>query len=123
MNEKKAVEIIRRFIEKQFPKECPNCHRRFMTLKEFVQETTHVGNPVSYDADLGEWQPEKPLGTYSYSNCPCGNTLIISSDKMGLFMMWRLLYWARGEIRKRGISPEDLLVHIREKIDEQVLGE
>jgi len=122
MNEDKVVKIIRHFIEKQFPKECSCCKRRFMTLKEYLQVTTHLGKPISYDADLGEWQPKKPLGTHSFSNCPCGNTLTIGSDGMGVFTMLQLLLWARGETRKRGISTRDLLAHVREKIDKQVLA-
>lgn len=123
MNENTVVEILRSFIDKQFPKVCPNCDRRFSTLKEYLQETTHLGKPISYDADMGEWQPEKPLGTLSFSNCPCGNTLVISSEGMGLITMWRLLIWAKRETRIRGISTEDLLAHIREKIDKQALHE
>ncbi len=123
MNEVEVVQIIRSFIEEQFPKKCPNCNRVFTSLKEYVLETSHVGKPVSFDADMGEWKPEKPMGTHSYANCPCGNTLIISSDNMNLRTMWRLLFWAKCECWRRGISTQDLLDHLREKIDKQVLSE
>ena len=123
MKENTVVKIVREFVEKQFPKECPHCNRRFSTLKEYIQETSHIGKPISYDADMNEWTPEIPIGTLSYANCLCGNTLIISSEGMGLIKMWRLLNWAKKETRKRGIKPEDLLDHIRERIDKQVLEE
>ena len=123
MNEMEVVQIVRNYIEKQFPKKCQNCKREFRTLKEYLQETSHIGKPVSFDADFGEWKPEKPIGTHSYANCPCGNTLVISSDNMSLRTMWRLLFWAKCESWRRGISTQDLLAQIREKIDKQVLSE
>ena len=123
MNEMEVVQIVRSHIERQFPKKCQNCNREFRTLKEYLQVTTHVGKPVSIDADIGEWKPEKPIGTHSYANCPCGNTLIISSDKMRIRTMWRLLFWAKCESWRRGTSTQDLLAHIREEIDKQVLAE
>jgi hypothetical protein len=123
MNEVEVVQIIRDYIETQFPKKCSNCNRIFGTLREYVKETTHAGKPVSFDADIGEWKPERPLGTHSYANCPCGNTLIISSDNMSLRTMWRLLFWAKCESWRRGISTQELLEHIRKQIDDQVLGE
>jgi hypothetical protein len=123
MNEFTVIQIVRGYIEEQFPKKCPNCNRVFRTLKDYVRETTHKGKPVSYDADIGEWKPDNPLGTHSYANCPCGNTLIISSEKMKVKTMWRLLFWAKCESWRRGISTQDLLVDIREKIDKQVLNE
>ena len=123
MNEDDVVKIIRSFIEKQFPKVCSNCDRRFGTLKEYLQETTNLGKPISYDASMGKWQPEKPIGTLSYAKCPCENTLVIGSKGIGMITMWRLLLFARQETRRRGISTEDLLAHIRDKIDKQALSE
>lgn len=123
MNEDTAAKIIRRLIDRQFPKVCSNCDRHFSTLKEYLQETTHLGKPVSYDADMGKLQPEKPMGTLSYAKCPCGNTLVIGSNGIGMITMWRLLLFARQETRRRGISTGDLLDHLRDKIDRQVLSE
>ena len=123
MNEITVIQIVRNYIEEQFPKKCTNCNRTYKTLKDYLQETTHKGKPVSFDADLAEWKPSNPLGTHSYANCPCGNTLIISSDKMRLITMWRLLFWAKCESWRRGISIQDLLDDVRKKIDRQVLSE
>ena len=122
MNENKVVETIKAHIEKQFPKECPNCNYLYKSLKEYLLLTDHIGNPISYDADLNDWEPEKPIGTYSFSNCRCGNTLSLNSDKMKLTTMLGLLIWAKYETCKRGISTHDLLAQIREKIDKQVLS-
>jgi hypothetical protein len=99
------------------------CEHRFLTLKDYLEYTTHLGKPVSYDAEKGDWQPHEPLGTLSYANCRCGTTLTISSHGMGLFTMWRLLLWARKESWSRKMSVSDLLDDLRQKIDQQVLRE
>ena len=114
---------MRAHIETKFPKSCSKCGRTFASLKEYLQTTTHVGSPVSYDADLKSWRPFKPVGTLSFANCKCGTTLAISSDGMGLVVMWRLLRWARKESTARNISVGELLDGVREKIDRQVLGQ
>jgi hypothetical protein len=123
LGEDQVITIVRNHIEQQFPIECSMCGHLFGSLKEYLGYTTHVGKPVSYDADAGDWQPREPLGTLSYANCRCGTTLIISSRGMGLTTMWRLLLWARTESWRRKISVTDLLDDLRKKIDREVLGE
>lgn len=121
MNENDVVEILRDFISKKFPKDCPNCGKHYHSLAEYLRTTTHVGKPVSYDADQDNWLPKKPLGTLSLSNCSCGSTLAIDSKGMGLITMWRLLNWARTETKARGITTSELLEELRNKIDKGVL--
>jgi len=123
LNEHEVVAVVRAHIETKFPKICSKCGRTFASLKEYLQTTTHVGNPISYDADLKNWRPFKPVGTLSFANCTCGTTLAISSDGMGVIVMWRLLRWAKRESATRSISVGQLLDGVREKIDRQVLGQ
>ena len=104
MNEHDVVAVVRAHIETKFPKVCTKCGRTFASLKEYLQGTTHVGNPVSYDADMKNWNPFKPVGTLSFANCPCGTTLAVCSDGMGVIVMCRLLRWARRESDRRNIS-------------------
>ena len=122
MNEHDVVAVVRAHIETKFPKVCSKCGQTFASLKEYLQRTTHVGDPVSYDAELKKWRPWKPVGTLSFANCPCGTTLAISSDGMGVMVMWRLLRWARIESARRKISVRQLLDEVRKEIDRQVLG-
>ena len=122
MNEHDVVAVVRAHIETKFPKVCTKCGRTFASLKEYLQCTTHVGSPISYDADMKNWRPWKPVGTLSFANCPCGTTLAVSSDGMGVIVMWRLLRWARRESARRNISVGELLDGVRQKIDRQVLG-
>src|SRR5207249_551386 len=120
MNEDEVVEIVRSYIEGLFPRDCPQCGLRFGSLREYLQLTTHVGSPISYDAARQEI-PSEPLGTISLANCPCGTTLAITSKSMPAAQMVELLKWARQETTKRSIGIRDLLDHIRERIDQQVL--
>ena len=122
MDEHDVVAVVRAHIETKFPKVCTKCGRTFASLKEYLQSTTHVGNPVSYDAAMKNWSPLNPVGTLSFANCPCGTTLAISSDGMGVIVMWRLLRWVRRESAARNISVGKLLDDVRHKIDQQVLG-
>jgi hypothetical protein len=118
-----AIRKTRSHIEGKFPKTCPSCHKVFATLADYLLETRHVGAPVSYDAEEGDWTPTKPLGTQSMANCSCGSTLAIDSSGMSLWNLWRLMRWARRESHLRGITMEQLLTWVRAQIDEQVLGE
>ena len=123
MTEDQVINIIRTNVEQQFPKNCNTCGRRFSSLKEYLQNTVHVGNPHSYDAEIENWRPHNPLGTFSFSNCKCGNTLVLGSSRMSAVTMWRLLWWARKEKSQRKISVNELLNDLRIKIDNQALSE
>jgi hypothetical protein len=123
MTEAEVVRIMRKHLEGLFPKFCPSCKRRFATLREFVLVTHHLGSAMPYDADLGDWQPLKPLGTMTFANCPCKNTLVLSSEGMPLVQLWSLLRWARAETQRRGMTPQQLLNYLRDEICKQVLAE
>ena len=120
MTESEAVDLIKAYIESQFPKSC-KCGRHFNSLRDYLQSTTHLGSPVSYDAAQGNWLPRNPIGTISLANCACGSTIGISTYKMGLLLMWRLMRWAKRETKKRNITTSELLTHLRTQIDQRVL--
>ena len=121
MEEKDVVQLLKVFISNKFPMECSNCGICYPSLAEYLRKTIHVGKPVSYDAEMENWQPLNPIGTLSTANCPCGTTLSITSNGMNLVTMWKLLHWARKESKIRGVETSTLLESIRNKIDESVL--
>ena len=123
MTEDQVIHIIRTNVEKQFPKDCNACGYRFASLKEYLQNTVHIGKPHSYDAEAEDWKPKKPFGTFSFSDCKCGNTLVLGSSRLEVVTMWKLLWWARNETSRRKLSVNELLDEIRSKIDNQVLNE
>jgi hypothetical protein len=123
MTEDEAVAIVRRHVESHFPKTCNLCGRRFETLLEYLQNTRHVGNPVSYDAGSADMTPAEPIGTYSVARCSCGTALAVGSDGISLPTMWRLMWWARGEAKRLAITMPALLARIRDRIDRQVFAE
>jgi len=123
MTEADVIRAMREHLEGLFPKTCPNCHHTYATFREYLQLTTHQGEPVPYDALNGDWQPTQPVGTVTLANCPCGSTLALSSQGMPLIQLWRLLNWARIETRRREMSPQQLLCYLRDEICKQVLAE
>jgi hypothetical protein len=120
MDEDDVVRIVRSYIEGLFPKVCPNCGVRFSSLREYLQSTTHLESPILYDP-LDEDLPSQPLGPLSLANCACGTTLTINSRGLPANQLIQLLEWARSESQKRSIGVRELLRHIRDRIDSQVL--
>ena len=123
MTEAEAIRIMRKHIEGLFPKVCPKCQRRFASLREYILATEPIGSTISYDVEIGDWTPSKPLGTAAVANCPCGTTLSLTSEGMSVVQMWRLLLWARGEMKQRNLTGPQLLDYLRGEIRKQVLSE
>ena len=121
MNENNVIDVIQAFIVKQFPKYCNACGKRYNSLAEYLRNTKPRGRPISYDAELGDWTPDQPIGTISTSSCSCGSSLVLSSHGMNVITLWRLMHWARKESKRRDVPIRDLLEDIREKIDERTL--
>ena len=122
MTEAEVIQAMREHLEGLFPKVCPNCRRSFATLREYLLITTPLGPPIPYDAELGDWRPMRQMGTMTYANCPCGDTLSLSSHGMPLSQLWSLLNWARHETKRRGLGPQELLEYLRGEITKQVLA-
>lgn len=123
MTEAEVIHAMRHHLEGLFPRLCPNCQRRFESLREYLQVTTHQGPPMSYDAELGRWKPLRPLGTMTLANCTCGSTLALTSQGIPLFKLWRMLNWARIETKRRAVGQQHLLGCLRDEICRQVLAE
>jgi hypothetical protein len=120
MTRDEAIKLTKSYIESQFPKTCGRCGRKFDSLADYLRFTTHIGAPMNYDERSGP-KPKEPLGIFSFANCLCGNTLVIDSGRMRLTTFWRLLMWARGETKRRGISWKALLSEVRAEIDRRAL--
>jgi hypothetical protein len=78
---------------------------------------------MSFDAELGEWNTVKPIGSIALTNCPCGSILSLGTDGMPNDQRLSLLTWVRKETERRGQSPQELLEHLRDIIRKQVLDE
>ena len=121
MIEAEVVRLMREHLESQFPKVCPTCQRHFASLYDYIQNTYRVEPSISYDAEVGDWNPKEPIGTATYSTCPCGSTLALSSHGMPLLRLWALYNWARVEKKRRGMTMEQLLHYLRDQIRKQVI--
>jgi hypothetical protein len=123
MTETEVIRTLREHFESLFPKVCPNCNRRFATLREYIAITKRIGLPRSYDAELGDWNTVQPIGSVAQANCPCGSTLALSTEGLPLPQRLVLLNWVRLETQRQGIGPSALLEHLRDEVREQVLAE
>ena len=123
MTEAEIVVEVRRHLEGKFPKSCRVCGRIYPNLKDYPLHTTHVGQPFSYDDDVGIFQATKPIGAASLANCPCGNTLSVDSAGMSLITMWRLMCWLRSEMTRRRQRASDVLEDLRRSIDQATLAD
>lgn len=123
MNETEAIKIIIEHLKGLFPKTCPNCARRYHTLKEFYSNTQPVGSPISPDLAAIDLQPEHPQGAMAVSHCACGAPITLSSQGMPLFQYWALLLWARGEMQQRNLDTSEFLFELRLKVRDEVLAE
>ncbi len=123
MTDPGIVRLVRDHFEGLFPKVCPTCGRRFATLRDYVVATERLHPAISYDAELGDWAPARPIGTVAQANCPCGNTLALSTDGMPLPHVHQALHWIRTETEQRRVAPEVVITWMRDEIRAQVLGE
>jgi hypothetical protein len=123
MTEDEAVRILRKYFEGLFPKVCPNCKRRFATFPEYIETTKRIGRPISYDAELGNWNTAQPIGCVAMANCPCGSTLALGTEGMALPLRLQLLDWVRTEIERRGVSPSELMEHLRDEVRKRALDD
>ncbi|RXK54964.1 hypothetical protein ESB00_03435 [Oleiharenicola lentus] len=121
MTEAEVIDVMRRYLEGRFPKKCNVCDRTYANLKDYLQRTTHVGQPRSYDIEMGTVPPQQPLGTMSFANCACGNTLVIDSSGMSLATLWRLMGWLTAEMWRRRTTAPLILADLRRAIDRATL--
>lgn len=123
MNKNQAIKITRKYIESQFPRSCYNCGQTYQNLFEYLIKTKHLGDPIAYDENELKVDQQNPTGVASYANCVCGSTLAITTQSMHLVTYWRLMFWAKIESKRQKISVNELLLQIRQTIDDQVLNE
>ena len=123
MTEAEVIVVMRQHLEGRFPKKCETCGRTYANLKDYLLHTTHLGQPLSYDVEMGIFQPSQPIGTMSLANCSCGSTLGLSSECMSLMTMWRLMWWLRGEMTRRCQKAPVVLEDLRRSIDRATLAD
>lgn len=111
MTEAEVAQALIKHAKGFFPKTCPTCQRRFANVYEYVTSTSPVGPFVSYDVASDRNTPA--IGTLALSNCPCGNTLSLSTDGMPIETRSRLLEWVRAEAIRRGVSHTTVLSDLR----------
>jgi hypothetical protein len=123
MTETDAIAIAKHYVSSLFPRTCRCCKREFVSFKDFITNTKPVGEVMSWDADQQDWEPNQPLGITALANCSCGSTLAISSERMPLSDLWKLMRWAQLECSQRGVAPKAIFTALRDKTVAQILAE
>jgi hypothetical protein len=122
LTEAEVVRMTYEHIRGLFPRNCAHCGQTFATYQEYVQKTTPIGEPVSYDIELDDWQPAETTGNFSFANCHCGNTIALNSQGMPLTQIWQVLNWVKEESEQRGVPASEILHHLREAVRQRGLA-
>ena len=123
MTDDEIIQMMREHFEGLFPKICANCGRRFETLREYILDTERLGGTISYDAEEGDWETTQPIGGVALANCPCGNTLALTTKGMPLSNIHLVLKWIKVESEQRGLSPMELIGYVRDEVRKRVLAD
>lgn len=123
MTDAEAVRTMREHFEGLFPKTCPKCGMQYATVRDYALSIRPVGPAISYDAELGDWAPTKPLGTFAIGNCSCGTTLALTTAGLPLPKLHAVLHWVKSETERRGVTPGQLIEWVRDEIRQQVLAD
>ncbi len=121
MTDDEVFRIMHAHFEGLFPKVCPTCGRRFATLKEYILTTRRMGDTISYDAEMRDWEPKEPLGSVALANCPCGTTLALTTKGLPLEKSHGVLRWIKTETEQRGVSPRELTALVRDEVRRRAL--
>ena len=103
-------------------KTCPSCKRVFATYRDYLLNTRHIGLPISYDVEFGDWKPAESSGNLSLANCACGTTLALSSDNMPVTQIWQVLKWVKMETERRGCHVREVLCILRDEVSRRGLA-
>jgi UDP-N-acetylmuramyl tripeptide synthase len=123
ISDDEIIRMIREHFEGLFPRVCPNCGRRYATLREYILDTKRIGATISYDAEMGDWETTQPIGAFALANCTCGSTIALSTEGIPLSQIHLLLKWVRTETERRGLSPRKLIDYVRDEVRKQVLAD
>jgi hypothetical protein len=119
MTSDEVLQVLRHHYEGLFPKNCPNCGRRFESLREYILGTKPRGSAQSFDAELGDWDTQQPIGSIAYADCQCGNTLALGTESMPMPQRLALLAWVREQCENRQVTPTVVLEEIRAALREK----
>jgi hypothetical protein len=122
MTENEVLDMLHRYASLHFPRTC-SCGRSFPSLRAYIEATVPAGTATSYDAELGQWDTQKPIGAIVLSNCVCGSTLALSTQRMALADQLGFLAWVRTESEARGVTVTALLESLRIEIRRRELGQ
>ncbi|QEM67537.1 hypothetical protein FO488_04830 [Geobacter sp. FeAm09] len=122
MTDEEVVRIMHAHFEGLFPRGCPTCGRYFANLRDYILDTELIGDTISYDVELCDWEPEEPLGAAAFANCPCGTTMVLTTRGIPVAQLHGVLRWVRDETGRRGVGHTELIGAVRDEVRRRALG-
>ena len=95
----------------QFPRSCNSCKRLYPDFRRFILETKPIGTPT-----VALEMPVDPFGMISWSNCACGNTMILMCQDVSHAMHDRFAQTLKAVSQESGRPVDELLKDIREEV-------
>lgn len=111
------VEPLLAMARSQFPRECNNCRRRYENFKQYLRETQPVGEPTMLPDFPGD-----PGGMISWTNCSCGNTLVLECEDMKGSAHRQFIQTLEEFSRSSGRPTRELLIEIRDEVRRRALS-
>ena len=121
MTDDEIIRITREHFEGFFPKVFSKCGRHFATLRDYILDTQRIGTTICHDAEIGDWETTRPIVATAHSNCPCGTTMVLTSEGMPISQINLLLRWIKEETKRRGLSPRELMDYVSDEIRKRAL--
>ncbi len=122
MTEGEIIRLMHAHFAGLFPRACPKCRCHFATLQDYILNTERFGGTISYDAELGDRTPPRPMGAVALANCACGNTLALSTDGLPLAQIHQVLAWIKAETERRGVNAKEVIARVRDEVRRRALG-
>lgn len=122
MTDEDVFRIMHTHFEGLFPRGCPTCGRYFANLRDYILDTERIGDTISYDVELCDWEPEEPLGAVAFTNCPCGTTLVLTTRGIPVAVLHEVLQWVKTETARRGVGHMALIDAVRDEVRRRALG-
>ena len=114
------IDHIIEYCDRQFPMSCSNCSREFSSFGDFVSATSPIGEPVAYETVEELVTAGHPIGTLSYVNCGCGDTLTVQCDDMKSNEYFALIGALASDVVRTGSTASAVLEVLRREIRSRV---
>ena len=110
------IDHIIEYCDQQFPMSCSACGREFSSFGNFVRATFPVAEPIAYETVDEFLEVRHPIGSLSYVNCGCGNTLAVHCGDTTSDDYLALLRTLASDVERTGLTVSGVFEVLRQEI-------